>query len=104
MAFLLSMHGIFINNACRFCYGAAAADKIHLWSHSLNSSSYPDLPLPNQKPTSSWIFDFGRTRRIRTADLCHVKADWPHQDTRVRGKAGAIREADQISSGRLLGH
>jgi hypothetical protein len=25
---------------------------------------------------------FGRTRRIRTADLYHVKADWPHQDTR----------------------
>ena len=24
----------------------------------------------------------GRTRRIRTADLYHVKADWPHQDTR----------------------
>ena len=24
---------------------------------------------------------FGRTRRIRTADLYHVKADWPHQDT-----------------------
>ena len=21
-------------------------------------------------------------RRIRTADLCNVKADWPHQDTR----------------------
>ena len=27
---------------------------------------------------------FGRTRRIRTADLYHVKADWPHQDTRGR--------------------
>jgi hypothetical protein len=29
---------------------------------------------------------FGRTRRIRTADLYHVKADWPHQDTRGRLK------------------
>ena len=28
----------------------------------------------------------GRTRRIRTADLYHVKADWPHQDTRGRTK------------------
>ena len=27
---------------------------------------------------------FSRTRRIRTADLYHVKADWPHQDTRGR--------------------
>ena len=34
-------------------------------------------------------FTFGRTRRIRTADLYHVKADWPHQDTRGRSKTSA---------------
>ena len=30
---------------------------------------------------------FGGTRRIRTADLYHVKADWPHRDTRGHAKA-----------------
>ena len=40
---------------------------------------------------------FGRTRRIRTADLYHVKADWAHQDTRGRLKSSSITRSDQGS-------
>ena len=40
---------------------------------------------------------FGRTRRIRTADLYHVKADWPHQDTRGRPESSSITRPDQGS-------
>ena len=45
-------------------------------------------PKPNhlkrKTPAVGEGLSFGRTRRIRTADLYHVKADWPHQDKRGR--------------------
>ena len=38
---------------------------------------------PKRKtPADSEGLSFGRTSQIRTGDLYHVKADWPHQDTR----------------------
>ena len=38
---------------------------------------------------------FGRTSQIRTGDLYHVKAVWPHQDTRGRIKSSVIARPDQ---------
>ena len=40
---------------------------------------------------------FGRV--CRTADLYHVKADWPHQDTRGRYETGSSKAIDQPTSG-----
>ena len=44
----------------------------------------------------------GRTRRIRTADLYHVKADWPHQDTHGRCQTGTSKAIDQLAFFRYL--
>ena len=58
--------------------------------------SHPTRPPKNQKaPLSRGSFGFGRTRRIRTADLYHVKADWPHQDTRGHIR---IRQAEGFTN------
>ena len=43
-----------------------------------------------------------RTRRIRTADLYHVKADWPHQDTHGRCQTGTSKAIDQLAFFRYL--
>ena len=52
------------------------------------SSSNPQLALSQIRKTwrKAGSVVFGRTSQIRTADLYHVKADWPHQDTRRRHK------------------
>ena len=48
-------------------------------------------------PADGEGLSFGRTRRIRTADLYHVKADRPHQDTRGLPKSSSITRSDQGS-------
>ena len=40
------------------------------------------LAFKRKTPADGEGFTFGRTRRIRTADLYHVKANRPHQDIR----------------------
>ena len=84
------------NESCT-ARGAAAA----LWRPKCSRSrilsnrcrrSHPTRTPKNQKaPLSRGSFGFGRTRRIRTADLYHVKADWPHQDTRGHTKTSGER-------------
>ena len=54
----------------------------------------PD-PQKQKAPLSRGSFGFGRTRRIRTADLCHVKADRPHKDTGGRIR---IRQAEGFTN------
>ena len=53
----------------------------------------------NAKFSKNSDLKFGRTRRIRTTDLCHVKADWLHQDT--RGSISVSSGAPALSKLRL---
>ena len=39
---------------------------------------------------------------MRTADLYHVKADWPHQDKHGRCQTGTSKAIDQLAFFRYL--
>ena len=57
---------------------------------------------PNRKTAADGEgLSFGKTRRIRTADLYHVKADWPHQGMREPAQVIVPKSNGQLSCGSI---
>ena len=83
-----SRHGRSVSNAPRVAFVRT-------------SSSNPQLALGQIRKTrhKAGSVVFGRTSQIRTGDLYHVKADWPHQGTRRRVKTSARTMWRQGSKG-----